>query len=328
MHDAYMPQGYQDNEQNVIAHMSPSEIDELLKIQGRNEIDPQTGFHSFAPLGEYISHQRVSPHINSFMQNFQGQPRAHAGLSRYIEDSGQHGDTKAVILPRVLANLFDSALNNGQPMINPKTGKRQYFLGNFLGGLGQILSPFTSAISGMANKFIPGLGNAVSSIGSSLGNMASQGLSSLGNMASQGIQSLAPTLGNMASQGISSMAQKYGGDTGGQIANALSPAISNAVSGLASGVGQQMGGGQGNYGQTMQNAASQGLNALTPMAQQYAGNMAQNLAGNAMQGLANRFAPSASPSVPSPNPTAAAGDAGGSSISSMLDTLPEMAMAL
>lgn len=328
MYEDSLPQGYQDNEENVIAHMSPQEIEELVRIQGRADIDPHTGFHSFAPLGEYIAHKRVSPHIDSFMQNYRAQPRAHAGLSRYIEDSGQHGDTKAVVLPRVLANLFDNALNNGRPMINPKTGKRQYFLGALLGGLGSILSPFTSAIGSMlpgiggalssaassilpsigsaASSILPTLGKAASSILPQIGNMASSVLPQLGNMASQGLQHLAPQLGNMAAQGISSMAQKYGGPMGGQIAGALSPAINSAVSGLASGIGQQLGGGQGNYGQTMQNAGAQAFSAMKPMAQQFA--------GQAMQGLANKFMPSAG----------GAGNAG-SSISSMLDALPEMA---
>lgn len=331
MYEANLPQGYQDNEQNVIAHMSPSEIDELLRIQGRNEIDPHTGFHSFAPLGEYISHQQVSPHIDSFIQNYRGQPRANAGLSRYIEDSGQHGDTKAVVLPRVLANLFDNALNNGRPMINPKTGKRQYFLGALLGGLGSILSPLTGAISGMlpgiggalssaassilpslgsaASSILPTLGKAASSILPQIGNMASSVLPQLGNMAGQGLQQLAPHLGNMAAQGISSMAQRYGGNMGGQLAGALSPAINSAVSGIASGLGQQLGGGQGNYGQTMQNAGSQAFSAMKPMAQQYA--------GQAMQGLANKFMPSGAPG--------GAAAEGGAGMSSMMDALPELA---
>lgn len=263
---------FDDTADEVIAHFSPHEMQELTILQNGHHKDERTGLPSFAPLMKMLSHSSVTPHISSLREY---SPKEE-GIGRFIADQGRFGDTHAAVLPRAIADLFDHVLNKGQPSINPKTGKREYFLGSLFSGLSNILSPIKHLVSGAASAIAPVVG---------------QGMTQLSPLISKAAQTFAPVVGNAAQEGISALGTRFGlppevtaplsslanqGATsltnmGGDVAQNLVQHLGNNLAGglnstagaaqnMATTAGNYMG---QNYGQSpLGNAAAEGLSAL------------------------------------------------------------------
>jgi len=254
LQNADYPNQLQDNHQEIIAHMSPAEIMQLAQLQGGEYKDRNRGnIHSFLPLGELIAHRVLQPKI----QEMQRQNFAHGGsvegLNKFIRESGRYGDTEAVVLPKVMADLFDSALNGGKPSINPKTGKREYFLGGLLSSLGNIISPFTSAIGGLIKPLA---------------------------------STVAPMLGNLAQSGINAIGGQFG-DTGKSLAGALSPGIGNMITNMASNFGNSGQDAEGGQSPSFMDSLRQGVGGAISNAAPQLGMMA----GEKLGGLADKLSP-------------------------------------
>jgi hypothetical protein len=238
MHNEHsLPSHLQDNENFIIAHMSTPEVEELSKIQGGRHVDPSTKYPSFMPLGEVFGHQRFAPYADRFKNEYMQKNMGNSGgLEDAIRKSGRYGDTEAVILPRVLADLFDSALYGGKQPGNPHTGKREYFLGGLMSSLGNFLSPLTSSLGSLFKSAAPAIGQFASPL-------ISQGLSALGQKAGLSpelSQSLGSTVGNTAS----SLLSNYGNSGGeapaaGTSATAEAGAMPGATPGAATGAAPQ-----------------------------------------------------------------------------------------
>lgn len=270
---------YEDNQEEIIAHMTPAEIRELSNIQGKMEFDPQTNLPSFKSLMHMSNH----PEVKNKMIEWEGNRFAGGGevegINNFIRSSGRYGDTEAVKLPTVIANLFDRALNNGRPSINPKTGKREYFLGGLLGGLGNIFS-----------SFMPAAGGVIKSLAPSLGNMAGSALGSLGQRFGMG--QLGNQLGNMAGNTLGNLGSQIGSDMeGGQMQSPSAYARQGAGQ-----FGQQAAPAMGNaFGQYAQNRASQMSNPYARQAMSHMGNMGGQMMGNMGYEGANSLAQNRSP---------------------------------
>lgn len=283
-----LPPHLQDTESYIIAHMSKPEVEELARIQGGKILDEATGYPSFLPLGEIIAHKRMAPYIDNFKRDYMSQnASAHQGLEGAIRRSGRYGDTEAVILPRQLADIFDSLLYGGKQPGNPHTGKREYFLGGFLSSLGNAFKPLTNflssgigSISPMINKIGSGIADAGSKITNALFNTDP---ASIPSVAQQAFAKAAPAIGQMASplisQGISALGSKVG------LPHALSQTIGQQLGNTAGGLLQNLGnqgaqGEAGGEGQAQQPQSSldilrQGAGSLLQKALPSIGNAAQ-----------------------------------------------------
>lgn len=253
------PHDYEDDEHTIIAHFSPQEIEDLNGIQGGGHADKRTGLPSFEPLLKMLMHPQAISKISSLMDHKPSQE----GIGKIIGDSGRFGDTKAAVLPRALGDFLDGILNDGKPSINPKTGKREYFLGSLFGGLKSIFSPISSAIS---------------SVGSALAPMAGHVLSGL-----------APQLGNLASEGIGKLGSAVGM---GDIGNQLGSAIGGTVSNLAEQGGDQLQSGNFNPNSLLRTAASGLSSGLAPVVQSGIKSLAPMMgsaAGDALTGIGADF---------------------------------------
>jgi hypothetical protein len=270
MHNEHnLPAHLRDTESRIIGHMSIPEIEELSRIQGGRHIDPETKYPSFMPLGEVFQHQRFRPYYERFKSDYMSKNTGgYEGLEGAIRKAGRFGDTEAVILPRVLADLFDEALYGGRQPGNPHTGKREYFLGGMLSSIGNFLSPITSQLGSFFKSAAPAIGQFASpliskglsalgqkaglspelseSLGSSIGNTASSLLSNYGNSggeAAPGTTAAAGGEGGVAAQQGAPQQQsaldilKQGA---GNILRQSLPSISNAVGGKAQELGNKV----------------------------------------------------------------------------------------
>lgn len=342
-----LPPQLQDTEAYIIAHMSKPEIEQLSKIQGGMLKDPSTGYPSFMPLGEVMGHKRFTPYLENFKRDYLAKnTNSQNGLEQAIRRSGRYGDTEAVILPRHVADVFDNLLYGGKQPGNPHTGKREYFLGNFLGSLGKAFSPLTNFLGGAVNS----VGNAISPVINGIGsavNSVGQALSPVINGIGSAFQAAAPAIGQFASplisQGVSALGQKAGfsPETSQNIGNAFGSTASNMLSNYgqsanqpqqAGGEGQEMGQqqpqnsyldilkqGAGNLlQQQMPSIADTVQNKVAGLADRLkpgAGNVAGQFAGNLTNSLGNDAATSLSAGV-NPNPQ----EMGSGAINSIMNT--------
>lgn len=190
---------YQDSLAEVIAHMTPQELAELEAMQGGRQIDPQRRIPTLSRLGEMLGHESVKPALEDWeRRGFAGGGEVE-GINHLLRNSGRMGDTEIVVLPRPVADLFDKALYGGPQPKNPHTGKREYFIGALLGGLGSVLAPHLGGLIGKgvgaignmlgfkgADNFGERVGGAIGTAGQALGNTMASG----GNF-SQGLRSAA-----------------------------------------------------------------------------------------------------------------------------------------
>jgi hypothetical protein len=303
-----LPPQLQDTEAYIIAHMSRPEIEQLSKIQGGMLKDPSTGYPSFLPLGEVMGHKRFVPYLENFKRDYLAKnTNSQNGLEQAIRRSGRYGDTEAVILPRHVADVFDNLLYGGKQPGNPHTGKREYFLGNFLGSLGKAFSPLTNFLSPVIN----GIGGAVNSVGQALSpvmngigsavNSVGQALSPVMNGIGSAFQSAAPAIGQFASpllsQGVSRLGQKAGlsPETSQNIGNTFGQTASNLLSTYGQNANQsQQQGAEGGAGMGQQ----QPQNSYLDILKQGAGNLLQkqmpsiaDTVQNKVSGLADRIKP-------------------------------------
>lgn len=262
MHNSMHHNPYDDTEEMIIAHMSPSEIKELAQFMpGGLEADPQTRLPSFKKLMGLMNHPSVKNGLIEWEGNrFAGGGEVE-GFNNFLRNSGRFGDTMAVHLPRPLADLFDRALSGGQPSINPKTGRREYFLGGFLGGLGKIFSPISNALSPILSPVM----NAVKPIASAFAPMAGNAL-----------KTMAPIAGAMGGKALGGMASAAGL---GPLGNILGNTVGNALGGMASNIGSQMAGGQSPaYAQAGRQAVQETGQNMAPYVSEHVSQMGQNMA--------------------------------------------------
>lgn len=205
-----LPPHLQDTESYIIAHMSSPEVEELAKIQGGKIIDEATGYPTFLPLGEVVGHKRMAPYMDHFKREYMSQNAgAHQGLEGAIRKSGRYGDTEAVILPRHLADIFDSLLYGGKQPGNPHTGKREYFLGGLLNSMGNFFKPMMGSLSPFISKMGGMLKQAAPAIGQFATPLISKGVSALG--AGMGIPpALSEMIGNQVGSTAGGLIQNYG----------------------------------------------------------------------------------------------------------------------
>lgn len=216
-----LPLSLQDTPEYVFAHMMPNEIEDLSKIQGGAYTDPKTGYKSFLPLQTIIQHQAVAPHFNTFKEKYLANTADRSGLEDAFRKSGRFGDTEMVILPRPLADLFDHTLYGGRQPGNPKTGKREYFLGGLLNSMGNFFKPISQAVSPLLS--------GVSSVAKPI-------LSAVGNVAKPIVNSLAPQIGQLAGAGVQKLGNMAGASNVGNIlGNVVGDTVGNTVGGLTSG---------------------------------------------------------------------------------------------
>lgn len=326
-HEQHLPENLRDTDSYIIAHMSTPEIEELSKIQGGKHIDPSTKYPSFMPLGEVFGHQRFAPYAERFRNDYmQKNSGSDGGLEGAIRKSGRYGDTEAVILPRVLADLFDNALYGGRQPGNPHTGKREYFLGGMLSSIGNFLSPLAGSLGSLFKSAAPAIGQFASPL-------ISKGLSALGQkvgLSPELSDNLGNTIGNTASSLLTNYGQSgttpEGGTAEGGAAQPQSaldilkqgagnvlqqslPSIAGAVGGKAQELGNkqspQMGTGLGNLASSLINNV--GGNAATSL------QGGQNPSPSAMGNTAlDTLASNAREQIPNiQNPIARAGAEGG-----------------
>ena len=275
---------YQDDDLEVIAHMSPSELKYLDQLQGGRHIDPHTKLPTYRLIGEMMGHGSIKPLLEDWeRKKFAGGGEVE-GINEHLRRMGRYGDTEVAKLPRPLADLFDKALNNGHPSINPHTGKREYFLGGLLSGIGNI---FSKGLSGLSS-FLPGLGQAGLN---TLGSIAKQGFNDFSsgnfnpanfakNAFSTAVQNFSPYAGQMAQQGLTALGAEAGnpelGEMAGNFANNMisqyAPQAANAFA-----TGQQMPSFGQNAAQHMGNAIQNSAYGQNP----YAGGVSQALQGYA-----------------------------------------------
>lgn len=293
---------HQDTEHEIVAHMTPAEVRELAQLQGGMEHDERNQLPSFRKL----AHLMGQPNVQSKMIEWEGNRFAGGGevdgMNEMLRKSGRYGDTEAVMLPRVVANLFDRALTGGHPSINPRTGKREYFLGGLLGGLSNIFnkvaSPLSSFISPIAKTLAPVAGGVLSQFAPQIGQFAGNALG--GVASSLGAGPLGMKLGNMAGNTLGGLASSLGqGLTNyGQGGPSVNPAdlarqtASHFGQQAAPALGQHFGQSVSNYGQSMQNPyLSAGMQHLGNFGGQMMGNMgyegANALGGNRMPQFGN-----------------------------------------
>lgn len=243
---------YADNNELILAHMSPSEVRQLVELQGSHDHDPHTRLTSFRRLGEMMEHPEVRKNMIEWEGNrFAGGGEVE-GLNHLLRKSGRYGDTDMVHLPRPLADLFDRALSGGSPSINPQTGKREYFLGGLFSGLSSVLSPIKNVIGSAFNAVKPIAGSVM--------------------------QHFAPMAGQLAGTALSGAAERYGM---GPLGADLGQHFGNTVGHLMGNFGQSLAGGSTPSPQQVatQGATHFGSYAIPRMAdaaQNYAQNKAQN----------------------------------------------------
>lgn len=328
MHSSHerLPENLQDTPSYIIAHMSTPEVEELAKIQGGKVLDHSTGYPSFLPLGEVLSHRGMLPHVDNFKRDYMAKNYGSSGLEDVIRKSGRYGDTEAVILPRHLADLFDSLLYGGQQPGNPKTGKREYFLGGLLSSLGSFLSPIGNMIGGALKNFAPQIGQfaspliqkGVSALGQKAGlspelsQSLGEGVSGLGtnllnNYAAQGQEGgeggAAPTssldilkqgAGDLLNRSLPSMSN-YAQSKATELGNKINPTAGTALGSITSNLMNNVGGNVASNLQQGQTPTASGmgnsaLDALTSSAREQLPNMVQNPIGRAAgEGAINAF---------------------------------------
>lgn len=175
-------------------HVAPSEVDHWIKMQGKPHYTSD-GTLSFSPLwNNYLKNPNVQ---EAFLEGAREHYRSGGVVGRKAyatgghvsdADKGRFGDTMEVEMPTSMTKFLDNvlqracggvAINN----INPRTGKKEYFLGALLGGLASWLvpkaMPYLSKIgSGLSSLF--GAGKAAVQ---SAAPYISRGVSGIGNMA-------------------------------------------------------------------------------------------------------------------------------------------------
>ena len=311
---------HQDDDLEIVAHMSPAELKYLDSLQGGRQIDPHTKLPTYRLLGELLNQGDVKSMVDDWeRKKFAGGGEVE-GINEHLRRMGRYGDTEVAKLPRPLADLFDRALNEGRPSINPHTGKREYFLGGLLSGIGNI---FSKGLSGI-KSFLPGLGQAGLS---TLGSIAKQGFNDFtsGNFNpadfakgafNTAVQNFSPVAGQMAQQGLTALGAEAGnpelGEMAGNFANnfisQMAPQASQAFAtgqempNFAQGAAQHMGNAIQNspysqnpyaagMGQALQGYAG-GMNPQDALyrGMTYAGNNTQNpLIGAGLNAGANAF---------------------------------------
>ena len=216
----------------VLAHMSPEEIQELMQLQenilGTKPKFTVGGVPDFSDLDQVFSNPDVAGFTaDHFKKRMADGGHAMADDFEIMKNSGRFGDTKMAYLPGSLAKVLDHSI--GGKSINPITGKREYFIGALMGGMARMLP----SIMGM----LGGGGGAASAAGAAGGGGGL--LSSLGSMFGMG--------GGAGGGGLMSMLSNP--QTGGMLQNlGQIQQLAAPFMQMLGGGGQQQGYGQQGYG--------------------------------------------------------------------------------
>lgn len=279
---------YEDDEMEVVAHLSPNEARELTELQGGDHYDERTKLPSFMPLLKLLSNPAIKPLFeNLVLRSHHAEGGSIIEMNEYLSRNGLHGDTVPVKLPRPLANFFDEAFNGGKPSINPHTGKRQYFLGNIMGGMKNLFSPLTNAISDTAGRIVPAARDAIGAFGTSLKN-ANLGGAALNTLVGAGKAGLEGGLNPIA----------FGKGLLTEGAKNFAPIAADAFGKGAQAFGDRMG--MGDYGKVASDTASHLIGNVGPAAIQAAtsggqmpsfGREAARAAAHSMEGMTGERSP-------------------------------------
>lgn len=284
------PQSHQDTETEIIAHMTPSEVRELIELQGRPLRDERNGLPSFKELERVFFSPGNHGKIQEWARSGYAGGGEVDGLNDYIRRSGNHGDTMAVVLPRSVADLFDHALGITGRNHNQKTGKREYFLGSLLGSIKNLVSPIVNAgsdlfhsVSSAVNPFTKFLSNTVmpaaqsvaSTVAPIAGQVLSQATPQLANMAQNAITNAGGggSLGNLAGQFAGSAANSIGNNIAESMMQGHIPSVSNLKNMVSGGM---------NYGvkNTLPSAANVASRHLSSLGNSYGANSLPSMLGN------------------------------------------------
>lgn len=272
----------------VLAHFNPHELNALDHWQGKKETCPRTGMRSYSHLEELLKNPHIQNNlINAVAASHPTEPahRARGGsLHDYhdarlnkMADQGVHGDTELALIGPHTRNVFDHLVKMthhaaGNSVVNPITGHPHYgFLDGIIGGIGKVLSPIVSGIGKIPV----------------VGDMLSGALSSFGGKAAAAAPGLLSGAASLASQYLPQLAQKYGGDTAGQLATMGTGFLNNQLQSRMSpeeqAQGRQMAQHMSNFGQGAMDSYNQGgIRGLAGHAMQGFGDMAGGQVGNYM----------------------------------------------
>lgn len=267
---------FQDTDDEVICHMSKNEVRELSKLQGGLTIDTNRHIPTFMPMKEALEHSIMRMALDKWSRRAYRTGGQVNIIGNLLKSSGRNGDTELVVIPRVLADVLDIGIYGGSQPGNPKTGKREYFLGNLFGGL------FNSIKNGFSSLFGGGGGGGGGGGQQQDAPQAPSFMSNMMPMAGSMLSQYAPQLGQMAGQQIGKFADRFVPGMGSMFGNAAGGMLGN----LGQMAGQQMQGQQSspmNYGQ-MANAYKRNMDLhsqYAPMdyARSAAGSMGQAMGG-------------------------------------------------
>lgn len=144
----------------VVAHFSSEELDELDKMQGGPQYDPQTGLRHYFPLHEAFSNPETGPMLDKLVQESLGSEsfakggkvdhpgRPHDPELEKLRREGRHGDDELAIITPFLLDKFSSWSDQG-PNINPESGLPEFWsFGNVFKSIVRVAAPIVGAILG------------------------------------------------------------------------------------------------------------------------------------------------------------------------------------
>lgn len=315
---------FQDTDDEVICHMSKNEVRELSKLQGGLVLDTDRHIPTFMPMKDALEHSIMRMALDKWSRRAYRTGGQVNVIGNLLKKSGRNGDTELVVLPRVLADVLDIGIYGGSQPGNPKTGKREYFLGNLFGGLfNSIKNGFSSLFGGgggggggqqqvapqspsFMSNLMPMAGGMLSQYAPQLGQMAGQ---QIGNFADRFIPGMGSMIGNAAGGMLGNMGQMAGQQMQGQqyspmdYARSAAGSMGSAMGGMesnnpfmkgASTAMNMFGGGSSPFQSAMGGARSAMQNSGNPYLANY-GTQAMNMInpGNmrSASGFASRFSP-------------------------------------
>lgn len=235
----------------IEVHISPAEIADLNKLQGFVDQDLH-GRKIYRNLWQKIE---AFENLKDYLAAESRQKYASGGRVKDIRPYGRYCDTEVALIPHSMREFLDEHIGAS---INPDTGKPEYFLGNFLSGIGNYFYPYLShlgelgkqGINYVSNRF--GFGSPFQMGQPQQPSEPEQGYfeGSLGNLGG-GIGS---TVGDITGTGLGG----YLGLQGGLLAGGLPGAFVGTP--LGAGLGALTGRNYGNqYGSAFGRSIGQGL---------------------------------------------------------------------
>jgi hypothetical protein len=204
----------EEDDEFELVHLNEPELNSLLELQGGEDMEMSSeGYHILRRLGQLLRNpetrallesqedmedeemselERLQEEADAENQNSKAMRKklsldSNADREEYkkggnIHHKGMMGDTKCAYVPKHVTKIWDKAI--GGVSRNPKTGKKQYFLGSFLSKLGK---GFNTAITGTGNylnNLMKPIGRGLTAAGQGAADLVGGGLQQIGNTAS------------------------------------------------------------------------------------------------------------------------------------------------